>query len=325
MPNLFIIGNGFDLAHNMKTRFNHFRDYLDSNYSEGHGDCLYVPESVIGHHGEDLQCEEEVVDLIKYLLNEVAPDDDDDLQKRDWSEMEDLLGKLNLPECFDNVEPQYDREGDRNYFWEYDSAESICRNMALAIPRITEFLSEWIHTIEIPNSPLKNFTEMIDPQRDLFFTFNYTQTLEKLYGCLKENVCHIHGMASDDTYVQTEQLILGHCGQKGYSEGGDVPYDMGDGLQAIYESLRKNTAEQISLHEDFFEKIRDSAICGIYSFGFAFAEVDMPYMKKICDSINTQNIIWWLDNHSGIERRKEYQKKLRNCGFQGDFRTFTMA
>lgn len=64
MPNLFIIGNGFDLAHNMKTRFNQFRDYLDSNYSKGHADYLYVPESVIGHHGEDLQCEEEVVDLI---------------------------------------------------------------------------------------------------------------------------------------------------------------------------------------------------------------------------------------------------------------------
>lgn len=58
------------------------------------------------------------------------------------------------------------------------------------------------------------------------------------------------------------------------------PYDMGAGLQAICERLRKNTAEQISLHEDFFKKISNSAMHRIYSFGFAFADVDMPYMKK---------------------------------------------
>lgn len=131
MPDLFIIGNGFDLAHNMKPGLNQFRDYLDSNHSERYKDFLYVPQSVIGNHGEELQSEEEVVGLIIYLLNSAAPYDDT-TQKSDWNAIEDLLGKLDLPECFDNVEPQYDKEENRNYFWERDRAESIMRELSVS-------------------------------------------------------------------------------------------------------------------------------------------------------------------------------------------------
>lgn len=195
MPNLFVIGNGFDLAHNMKTKFNHFRDYLNANYPILHNYAPYVPETITGHHGEELQDTTEVVGLIAYLLDAAATDEG---KENDWSAIEDLLGKLNLPECFDNVESQYDKDGDHNYFLEYENAELICGNMALAIPYIAELLSEWIHTIKIPNSPLKSFSEIINPSKDLFLTFNYTQTLEKMYGCKRENVCHIHGIARDD-------------------------------------------------------------------------------------------------------------------------------
>lgn len=321
MRNLFVIGNGFDLAHNMKTGFNHFRDYLSANYSILHNYAPYVPEKITGHHGEELQDTTEVVGLIAYLLDEAAADTG---KENDWSKIEDLLGKLNLPECFDNVEPQYDKEGDRNYSWEYENAESICGNMALAIPYITELLSEWIHTIEIPVSPIKRFAKMINPRKDLFLTFNYTQTLEKLYGCAAENVCHIHGIASDDSCFQTDKLILGHCGQIDYLNNKEVPYDIGDGLQAIYESLRKNTSEQIMLHEDFFKKINREEIDKIYSFGFAFADVDLPYMRKLCNSIDTKNITWWLNTHSGIQECKRHMEILRSCGFQGAFCTYSI-
>mgnify|MGYP003501408859 CR=1 FL=1 len=35
------------------------------------------------------------------------------------------------------------------------------------------------------------FKLLINPKDDLFLNFNYTKTLENLYGC--NNVCHIHG------------------------------------------------------------------------------------------------------------------------------------
>ena len=69
------------------------------------------------HYGKELQDTTEIVGLIAYLLDEAAADTGNE---NDWSKIEDLLGKLNLPECFDNLEPQYDKEGDRNYSWEYE-------------------------------------------------------------------------------------------------------------------------------------------------------------------------------------------------------------
>lgn len=322
MANLFIIGNGFDLAHNMQTSFNQFRDYLESNYPGRYTEYLYVPESVIGNHGEEIQKEEEVVDLITYLLNQVAPDDDKEPQKRDWSEIEYLLGKLNLSECFENVEPQYDREGDRNYSWERTNVEIICRDMALAISQINYLLLEWIRNIKVASVPLKQFRRIINPTEDLFFSFNYTRTLENLYQCSIKNICHIHGIVAENSCAQQDSLILGHCGKPSFLDE-RVPYEMENDLQTIYESLRKDTAQQMSLHKSFFRKICRSKIDKIYSFGFAFADVDLPYIEKICSLIDTRDITWHLNDYDCIQKRKEYQKKLKKCGFQGKFSTFT--
>ena len=268
------------------------------------------------HHGEELQDTTDVVALITYLLDEAAEDTG---KENDWSKIEDLLGKVNLQECFDNVETQYDKEGDRNYFLEYENAESICGNMALAIPYIKELLSEWIHTIELPLLPIKCFSEMFNPRKDLFLTFNYTQTLEKLYWCNRENICHIHGIASDNFCLQMDELILGHCDEIDYQNNESAPYNMGYGLQSIYEGLRKNTSKQIMLHEDFFKKFHCDTINKIYSFGFSFSDVDLPYMRKLCDSIDTKNITWWLNKYGGIQKCKKHMEILRGCGFQGEF------
>lgn len=197
--------------------------------------------------------------------------------------------------------------------------------MALAIPRITEFLSEWIHTVEISNSSLKKFAAIINPDSDLFFTFNYTQTLEKIYGCPTGNICHIHGISSDDPFFQIDELILGHCGRMDYSNDEGIPYEMGPGLQSIYEQLRKDTANQICRHKDFFKKISSTSICMIYSFGFSFSDVDMPYMKKICDSLTTNNVTWFLSSYENQSTRKEHEAKLRKCGFQGNFDLFSVS
>lgn len=322
MPNLFIIGNGFDLAHKMKTSFNDFRDYLYLNYPEGMDNGLYVPDPVTGPSGEDLLCEAYVAGLIAYLLNEVAPDDKNNKSMPDWSEIEKFLGMMDLKECFDCVEPQCDKEGDRNYFWEREIAGSICGSMALAIPQITDFLSEWIRTVEISKFPICRFQELIHPKEDLFLTFNYTQTLEKLYACEKANVCHIHGAVSDNFY-QDEKLILGHCGSKNYLCDESVPYEMGDGLQEIYEKLRKDTADQMRLHADFFNRIKNTKIEKIYSFGFSFAAVDLPYIQKVCGSIDTKQISWGLNIYDKESRRLQYMNTIKQLGFQGNFFTYS--
>jgi hypothetical protein len=54
MPNLFIIGNGFDIAHGLPTKYKHFRQFLvdvydaDENISlKKHLVCLIMKSSMI--------------------------------------------------------------------------------------------------------------------------------------------------------------------------------------------------------------------------------------------------------------------------------------
>lgn len=321
MPNLFIIGNGFDLAHEMRTKYNDFREYLSDNYHCSGNGYIYVPESVIGHHGEELQCDDEVVELIMYLLDSVAPYNYE-LKNANWNDLETLLGEINLSECFDTVEKQYDREGDRNYFWEQDIAASVCSNMSLAVPRISEFFSEWIQTIKLSDMPKPKFQKLLHKNNDLFFTFNYTRTLEHLYQCPDENVCHIHGVVRETDFYDPQNLILGHCGKKDYYNDDSVPYEMGSELQSIYEQLRKNTTQQILLHQDFFEKIKNVPIEKIYSYGFSFSEVDKPYIKMLCKCLNTSKITWLFHIHDSLKNRNNFQQTVYECGFDGKFDSF---
>lgn len=323
MPNLFVIGNGFDLKHGMATRFKDFRNYLYQNHPVSDSDILYPPKSICGPHGEDLQCDNELSRYIAYLLDNASRCNNTD-SPTDWWNLEYLLGRLNLLECFSQVEPQYDKEGDRFYPWELEIAEDLCGDMALAISNITDFLSDWIHSIDIPKKPMKSFKDLTSPTNDLFFSFNYTKTLEKLYRCPENRVCHIHGTASDDPAFQIDDLILGHCGQKNYLMDPNVPYDMGSALQHIYNTLRKDTGNQISLHRGFFEKLSNTGVDTIYSSGFSFGEVDLPYIKKICSCVKTKNITWLLDDHDSPAECNVFMQKLCECGFLGIFGTVSI-
>ena len=50
MTNLFIIGNGFDISHGMKTKYSDFRNYLIKKYSIKQADLEssygLIPESI---------------------------------------------------------------------------------------------------------------------------------------------------------------------------------------------------------------------------------------------------------------------------------------
>ena len=57
-----------------------------------------------------------------------------------------------------------------------------------------DYLQEWAMQIEIGKPAIhKWFLKKIQPD-DLFLNFNYTKTLEALYGLPAKSVCHIHGV-----------------------------------------------------------------------------------------------------------------------------------
>ena len=60
----------------------------------------------------------------------------------------------------------------------------------------------------------------------------------------------------------------------------------------------------------------------IYSYGFSYSDVDMVYIKKICQSVSTDSIVWYLHSYDN-SKADIVKSKIRACGFDGKFDVFS--
>lgn len=305
MSKLFIIGNGFDLAHKLPTAYDCFHGYLKETYPDADGENSDVPWAAMGHHGEEVYDKDEVVGYLMQLLSRTA--------EENWSDFENALGRLDF--SYDLFDPTdfTDRDGEPNYFHTSYSNEDTASQLAGCVPMILDLFSEWVKTIDLTKArPKAGFQRLIDPSHDLFLNFNYTQTLEKLYGI--QNVCHIHGTLG-------ETLLVGHGAAPLFDENHWSPYIGSESsLEFIQTVLRKDTAGALEKHRDFFQKL-SSGLTAVYSYGFSFGEVDEVYIREICQTAPTEPMVWYLHNHIPSDHVR-FRKILRKCGFQGKIDAF---
>ena len=152
---LFIIGNGFDLAHNLPTRFN--------------------------------------PDFMNFALKYEQDNFWDLYQTRDdniWADFENLLSYPDfnsLEEIFDGYAPDYlsDRESDR---------DAIIFQVDLN-GNLKDALYEFAGNAEnfLNNTQSNSFFERILDSDGYYINFNYTHTLEDIYQIPSEQILHIHG------------------------------------------------------------------------------------------------------------------------------------
>lgn len=306
MSKLFIIGNGFDLSHGLKTRYEDFHRYLKHRFPDSIEDQIVIPDRQIGRHGEERYDEDEVVSLLRYLISESVNWGDR------WGDVEAALGSLNLTECFEDLSRSVDKEGDLNLTHQQYNNQDRATELTGAVPRITDYFTDWIETVEINGVPKRDFQGIMDPKNDLFLSFNYTDTLETLYRA--EHVCHIHGRKGDP-------LLFGHGIDRDFEHDPNTPIGAEYGLQAIHDALRKNTRAAIETHWDFFEMISPD-ISEIYSYGFSFSDVDKPYIKIVCQRLKTEYATWHFNDFDSKRNLKRYQKSAMGCGFLGRFDFF---
>ena len=154
---LYVIGNGFDLAHKIPSTFNPDFKNIALKYESGY-QCfwdLYQTEN------EDI-----------------------------WSDFENLLGRPDfnvLEEIFERYAPDYlsDRESDRD---DIINQVSINGNLKEAV---SEFASKADAYLENVNRR-ESFEKLLDAS-GYYISFNYTHTLENVYNIPKKQVLHIHG------------------------------------------------------------------------------------------------------------------------------------
>ncbi|MEC2037519.1 bacteriophage abortive infection AbiH family protein [Bacillus altitudinis] len=311
MSGLFVIGNGFDISHGLKTSYDDFRKYLISDIKI-ETDYLIEPESRMDQDGGILYDEVEVLSMLFYLISEAESNTEK------WSNVEASLANLDFSQVFDYYDEVLDKDGDIDFWKTSYNNEDIASNLVIPTLTIQQLFSEWINTIVISEVKTKvDFIELIKNE-DLFLTFNYTETLEEVYEVSNEQVCYIHGKQNEEIYFghgytddKTDYYLAKHIGSE-------------NSISEIYESLRKKTELALEDKMYFFDSLSKSNIKEIYSYGFSFSEVDMLYMKEICKRLDTRKVVWYFndfDQHS----HNDYKNNLVECGFKGNFSTFNIS
>ncbi|MDF2857393.1 MAG: hypothetical protein K0Q87_3244 [Neobacillus sp.] len=306
MKKLFIIGNGFDVAHNLPTKYSDFQDYLIGKYPEASDECLVVPESFIMPDGEERYNDDEVVGFLLKIITET------EATGEAWSDLENTLGQLDFDECFDDWDTD-DNDDDNEWHRVYRN-EDTAANVSGAIKMIKEYFSDWIETINIFDIEQKTkFYHLIDRNNDLFLTFNYTQTLEEVYEA--KNVYHIHGK-------QGGKLVFGHGNDRdNYDEYMNRNIGSENHLSELQATLKKDTQAVINQNKALFKAFGE--VDEIYSYGFSFSEVDLVYIKEICSTSPTENIVWYINNYDST-KFDIFKEKIIECGFNGKFDMFTV-
>lgn len=307
MANLYIIGNGFDKAHGMKTEYSDFRNYLITTYLPEYDykwDSCEIPLPVTYPDGDERYDAEMVVKTIVRILDET--------EGGLWNNVETSLGKLNYDEFLDDY-GLYDDNISHECYRNEDNAKYLCG----ALMQIGIYFQAWVGTIKIADKPIPNLKNLINPQSDLFLNFNYTNTLEKLYNT--DNVCHIHG-------TQYEEIYFGHGNDTHDTDNIQRKWFGAESeLNRLQDFLRKDTDTAYQNNKIFFATIKEEAKKGnfnIFAFGFSFSEVDRVYLENIFRVIPSQEVNFYLNEYHDEKERKIFADIIKECGFKGKISSY---
>lgn len=281
---LYIIGNGFDLHHGLRSAYSDFGKFVKAN------------------------------DPALYALVEDYFAVDEDF----WWEFETRLAEFDYhtlaEKASDFLEPYGSEE------WKDSAHHNYQFEIQQVVDQLSHGLEErfanWIRQLEIPDSSTIPRKIRLAPEA-MFLNFNYTSSLTVLYRVELSRVKHIHGSAADST----AELILGHGWnpkERGSSNDGldleEVDVRIAQGNEIIdkyFKRTFKPTDRVIAAHQSFFESLR--GVTQIIVMGHSLADVDLPYFKEITKRINP-NAAFWKVSYYRDEDVPTFRSQLGKLG-----------
>ena len=171
---LYIIGNGFDIHHGIRSNYSDFGKFLAAQ-------------------------DKETFDLVeKYLAF------DDDF----WSDFESRLADFDASTLIEDASDflvSYAADNWRESF-NHDYQYEIRRVVKALSETMKARFADWIEQLPIPaRSEIEDKLVRLDPEAT-FINFNYTPSLGQLYGVADSHILHIHGSSKR----ASDGLVLGH-------------------------------------------------------------------------------------------------------------------
>lgn len=310
MSRLVVIGNGFDLAHGLHTKYSDFMEYL----------CSYEKKPNMIDDRFSVSTQDQERHRFYEAIRKYIPEQDL------WSSFEEALGFLNCKQVQDDNSCYFLDYGDDNW---HDSANHdfqymISEDLSFAT-NISRYFSEWILHINTSVQPI--LSSSVLNGNCLFLNFNYTDTLEKVYSIPASNILYIHGNA-----LRGNNLILGHhdatlfqgkaipafnaAEEHGmYMEDIEEDFRLQEAKEIIKDYFRKtykDTASIIRYYQSFFNSL--VTVNEVYIFGHSLSEIDFDYFAEIKRNV-LSTCQWYISYHGDSNNVQNFIRRLNIKNF----------
>lgn len=280
IKNIYIIGNGFDIHHNIQCKYSDFHKWLCVNnpmlenrlfqtYGLHHDDFWSSFETNLGEITTEAILEGYVYAPMMMFIHHINEKEPIVLNTDDYTEHAGEIG-YTLNRLYNDLHLEF---------------------------------SNWINQLKIANPEKK---VLIDKNNSAFINFNYTQTLENLYRIPSSNILYIHGCAA-----KKDRLIFGHNmtpnkllgnWQDNYSEE-----ELSVLLKAANEMtiLYKDVKSIIEKNRYFWVSIKN--VKKIHIWGLSLSEVDIPYITHICSILSNNDLEWEFSWYEESDKKRIYE------------------
>jgi len=275
VPTLYIIGNGFDLYHGLPTSYGKFYAFAKNDLKEL----------------EEAFCLE---------VDEIDP----------WCDFENKLGEYDWELVYDDhndIDVMDDSFRPSMAFGLEDELIELTDNL---VSRIDEQFHCWIDSIDVKGADKKLNLE----PNGAYLSFNYTPTLQWVYGISGKHINHIHGSVSGK-----EKLIYGHTvimdENPELDENGEsnrtIFTDAENAAKYPFHAFRKPVEQIIENNDQWFSALK-GRIGRVVVIGHSLNGIDLPYFKRINDVVAG---VPWIVTYHKEEERKRHMLILRSIGF----------
>ena len=307
--NILVIGNGFDLYHELKTSYTDFVRFCEEILKTEKGtkgrkwaisnsfvNCFI---KVASENQKWIDCEREIEKIVTMFLKimhdrnvfDIIPHyidkDNTTLEPYEF----DILRLMNRFCEMSNIQKIKIRD---DYFKTYEGI-----NKKLVMEKLKDDLNDLINLFKyyleekVINQPVKKFSKQIEKiNPDYVINFNYTNTCEK-YGVNKQDICYIHGSVQDNNMV----LGIRDIDEK------DINSIY---FKKFFQRIQKHTDtiqwNRFGENRSLTETIREATT---YFFGHSLSNTDGDIIRSIFEN-SCKIIIFHLYG------KKDYEEKVIN-------------
>lgn len=283
---LFIIGNGFDIGHDLKTNYWDFRTFLQVSYSE----FLYEFERNYNIYPNFTEDEKKEMLWNDFEMNLANIDEDIIIENAVSIDMGLESGDIGIEDTL------------RDYFSEQFEY----------INKLPHYLKLWVRSIRIRDTIPK--TKFINCKNDdIYLTFNYTSVLENVYKIREDKIIHIHGSLRE-RYGEPK---IGHGNNKKiqdikrrYEKACEMCDEKEASISKVIENYYRNTYKDVNRYMIKLLNLKQKNIDEIIVIGHSLADVDMPYFEMINILIGDK-VSWKIYYYDENKKEQMYDNLIK--------------